>query len=427
MSRTRNDGLPAIEGGKPVRDKFLVFGSPLIGKDEIKEVVHSLKTGWIGTGPKVEKFESLIRNYTGAKYALAVNSATAGLHLSLVVLGIGSGDEVITTPMTFCSSANVIEHVGAKPVFADVEVASMNIDPDQIEKKISKRTKAILPVHMAGRPCNMSKIMRIAKKHNLKVIEDAAHAIGAEYKGKKIGVIGDLTSFSFYVTKNLITGEGGMVTTNSQKLAELIKIYALHGMSKDAWKRYTDEGFKHYQVEVPGYKYNMMDLQAALGIHQFYKFEKMQNRRKEIWSIYNQAFKGLPLILPSDPEPNTVHALHLYTILVDNDKLKTGRDNIQNALHAENIGVGIHFTAVHMHHFYKNKYKYKRGDFPNTEFISDRTISLPFSAKLTNKDINDVIRAVKKTLNYYLVNSPKKAIKVLPKAITNVNGSNNKS
>lgn len=426
MAKVRDDGLPALEGGKPSRESFLIFGSPLIGKEEINEVVNSLKTGWIGTGPKVAKFESLIRDYTGSKYALALNSATAGLHLSLIVSGIGMGDEVITSPMTFCASANVIEHVGGKPVFVDVDLKTMNIDPDKIEREITKKTKAILPVHMAGRPCDMSKILKIAKKYKLKVIEDAAHALGAQYKGKKIGNVGNLTVFSFYVTKNLITGEGGMVTTNDQKLAELIKIYALHGMSKDAWKRYSDEGFKHYTVEVPGYKYNMMDLQAAIGIHQFHKFPAMQKRRQEIWKIYNQAFKGLPITTPPEPEPNTTHAFHLYTILVDKKSLKTGRDIIQNALHAENIGIGIHFTAVHFYNYYKYKYKYKRGDFPNAEFISDRTISLPFSAKLTNKDISDVIKAVKKVLNYYLHNKPKKINKPLPKAIADLKGNEKK-
>ncbi len=418
--KKRNDWLPAFEGGKPVREKFLIFGSPLIGKEEIKEVVQSLKTGWIGTGPKVAKFENLIRDYTGAKYALAVNSATAGLHLSLIVAGISRGDEVITTPMTFCASANVIEHIGGKPVFTDVNVNTMNIDPDKIERNITKKTKAILPVHMAGRPVEMSKILTIAKKYKLKIIEDAAHAIGASYKGKRVGNIGDLTAFSFYVTKNLVTGEGGMVTTNNKKYADLIKVYALHGMSQDAWKRYSDEGFKHYQVQVPGYKYNMMDIQAALGIHQFYRFESMQKRRKEIWEIYNQAFRDLPVIIPAEIEPGVEHAMHLYTILVDIDKLKASRDDVQNALHAENIGIGIHFTNLHLHHFYRNKYDYKKGDFPNTEFISNRTISLPFSAKLTNKDIQDVIKAVRKVINYYLFNKPKKVKKKLPKAVSDV-------
>lgn len=409
--------LPALEGGSPVRDTFLVFGSPQIRKDEINEVVDSLKVGWLGTGPKVARFEKMVSEYVGAKYALALNSCTAGLHLSLLTCGIGAGDEVITTPMTFAATANVIEHVGAKPVFVDIELPSMNIDPKEIERKITKKTRAIIPVHMAGRPCKMDEIMKIARKFNLKVIEDAAHAFGAEYKGKKIGTVGDLTAFSFYVTKNLVTGEGGMVTTKNKEYADFIKVNALHGMSKDAWKRYSDEGFKHYLVTHPGYKYNMMDLQAAIGIHQLKRFNENQKRRKEIWTEYNKAFKNLPLEIPSDPDPETVHGYHLYTILVNVDKLKVDREIIQNALHAENIGLGIHFIALHLHPFYKKKYGFKRGEFPNAEYVSDRTISLPFSAKLTNKDITDVIKAVRKVLLYYQRNKhePKKV--KLPKAI----------
>lgn len=408
--------LPAIEGGTPVRKKFLIFGSPKIGKEEIEEVVDSLKSGWLGTGPKVAKFENLIANYVGAKYAIALNSATAGLHLSLIAAGIKEGDEVITTPMTFAATANVIEHVGATPVFVDVDLSSLNIDPFKIEEKITKKTKAILPVHMAGRPCNMDKIKKIAKYNNLKIIEDAAHAFGARIGEKRIGNIGDLTVFSFYVTKNLITGEGGMVTTNSRKYAELVRVYSLHGMSKNAWKRYSDEGFKHYLIEVPGFKYNMMDLQAAIGIHQFYNFERNQKRRKEIWNKYNQAFKDLPFRIPSDPEKNTEHAYHLYTILLDIDKLKADREIIQNAIHAENIGLGVHFISLHLHPYYKNKYLYKRGNFPVSEYISDRTISLPFSPKLTQRDVDDVIRAVRKISLHYLENKPHHQKVKLPKA-----------
>ena len=414
MAKSRTD-LPALEGGPSSR--FLVFGSPFIGQEEIDEVVDSLRSGWLGTGPKVAKFEGLVRDYTGAGFALALNSCTAGLHLSLLACGIGRGDEVITTPMTFASTVNVIEHVGAKPVFADIELPSMNIDPKEIEKKISKKTKAIIPVHLAGRPCRMDEISSIARKNKLKIIEDAAHAFGAEYKGKKIGTIGDLTAFSFYVTKNLVTGEGGMVTTNNKKYADFIQLYGLHGMSSGAWKRYSDAGFRHYLVQAPGYKYNMMDLQAAIGIHQFYRFEEGQKRRKEIWKQYNEAFADLPLTLPADPQPETVHALHLYTILIDLDKLKAEREVVQQALHAEGIGIGIHFIAVHLHPFYKNKYGFKKGDFPNAEYISDRTISLPFSAKLADTDVRDVIRAVKKVLTYYAENEPKHLKVHLPKAI----------
>lgn len=413
-----NATVPAIFGGSPVRKNFLVFGSPKIGKEEIKEVVDSLKSGWIGTGPKVAKFEQMVAEYTGAKYAIALNSATAGMHLSLIACGIKPGDQVITTPMTFAATANVVEHIGATPVFADIKVDTMNIDPEEIEKKITKKTKAIIPVHMAGRPCDMTKIKKLARVYNLKIIEDAAHAFGTKYRNKMIGTIGDASAFSFYVTKNLITGEGGMVTTNDKKIADKIRIYSLHGMSKDAWKRYTDSGFKHYLIEVPGFKYNMMDLQAAIGIHQLIAFKQNQKRRREVWDFYNHAFKNLPLIRPTDPEKNTEHAFHLYTILVDVDKLKATREEIQQALHGENIGLGIHFIALHLHPFYKNKYNLKRGDFPNSEFVSDRTISLPFSAKLTDKDSKDVVKAVKKVLKFYMEKSGKKT-HILLKAFKN--------
>lgn len=410
-------GLPALEGGIPIRKKFLVFGSPKIGKPEIKEVVHSLKIGWIGTGPKVAKFEDMVREFTGAKYAMALNSCTAGLHLSLIAINIKRGDEVITSPMTFAATANVIEHVGATPVFADIEINSMNIDPKEIEKKITKKTKAIIPVHIAGRPCKMDEILKIAKKYKLRVVEDAAHAFGAEYHHKKVGNLGDLTAFSFYVTKNLVTGEGGMVTTNNKRFADLIKIYSLHGMNHDAWKRYSDEGFKHYLVQVPGYKYNMMDLQAAIGIHQLKSFNENQKKRARIWDRYNNAFRDLPIKLPSEIERETTHAYHLYTILVDPKKIKANREIVQAAIHAENIGIGIHFVALHHHPFYKRKYGYRKGHFPNAEFISDRTISLPFSAKLTDKDVEDVIQAVRKTILYYSQYKPRQREVSLPKAI----------
>lgn len=262
----------------------------------------------------------------------------------------------------------------------------------------------------------MEKIMRIAKKYKLKVIEDAAHALGASYHGRKIGSIGDMSIFSFYVTKNLVTGEGGMITTNNQSYAEKTRVYSLHGMSKDAWKRYSDEGFKHYLIEVPGYKYNMTDIQASLGIHQLAKFDQNQKKRKENWKMYNQAFLNLPIITPSAVEPNTAHAYHLYTILVELDKLKVDRDIIQSAIHAENIGVGIHFISLHDHPYYKQKYGFKMDDFPNSEYISQRTISLPLSSKLTKRDVEDVILAVKKVLDYYKNNSHKSRKVSLPQA-----------
>jgi len=385
----------------PVRDSFLIFGSPKIEKEEIREVVDSLKTGWLSTGPKVAKFERSFKKYIGSKYAVALNSCTAGLHLALLVTGIKKGDEVITTPMTFAATANTIVHVGAKPVFVDIDRKTMNIDPMLIEKKITPKTKALLPVHFAGRPCDMDIILDIAKKHNLLVIEDAAHAVGARYKDKKIGTIGDITAFSFYVTKNIVTGEGGMVTTNNQNWAEKIQILALHGLSQGAWSRYSDKGFKHYRIITAGYKYNMMDLQAALGIHQLKRIDKYQQRREAIWKRYDEAFKNLQVFIPAPPQKHTVHARHLYTLLLDINRLKANRDKIQQALYRENIGTGIHFISLHLHPYYQKIFRYKRGDFMNAEFVSDRTISLPFSAKLTDSDVQDVIEAVKKIIKKY--------------------------
>lgn len=382
----------------PVRDNFLVFGSPLIEEDEIREVEATLRSGWIGTGPRVSRFEEMFGGYIGSKYSIALHSCTAALQLSMIVAGIGPGDEVITTPMTFCATANAIIHTGARPVFADVERATMNIDPHEIEKKITGKTKAIVPVHLAGRSCNMQAISGLAKQYNLKLICDCAHAIETEYHGQKVGQLGDISTFSFYVTKNLVTGEGGMITTENEEYADKIKMYALHGMDKDAWERYSDEGFKHYQVVFPGYKYNMTDMQAALGIHQLRKLEQRHIRRQQIWDTYNEAFKDFPLRTPAPPENNTRHALHLYTILLDLDKLKTDRDGVLNALIKENIGTGIHYTTLHLHPYYQNTYHYKLGDFPNAEYISERTISLPLSAKLSDQDVKDVIKGLKKVL-----------------------------
>ncbi|MCK4541387.1 MAG: DegT/DnrJ/EryC1/StrS family aminotransferase [Spirochaetales bacterium] len=381
------------------REKYLIFGSPLIEEPEIQEVVDTLRSGWLGTGPKVARFENIFKEYTGAKYAMALNSCTAGLHLSMIVIGIRSGDEVITTPLTFCSTANAIIHTGATPVFVDVERETMNIDPEKIEEAITPRTRVIIPVHFAGRPCNMDAIMDIARQHDLIVIEDAAHCIEGWYKGEKIGNIGDMTCFSFYVTKNIVTGEGGMVTTNKEVWADKIKMYGLHGLSKDAWRRYSDEGFIHYQVLFPGFKYNMMDIQASLGIHQMKRIDKYLKRREEIWKMYDDAFSSLPVTCPVQPEHNTVHARHLYTLLIDIDKIKKTRDDIQQELHELNIGTGIHFISLHLHDYYRKTYGFKPDDFPNAKYISNRTISLPLSAKLTDGDVGDVVEGVKKVLH----------------------------
>ena len=382
-----------------MRKDFLIFGSPAIDQAEIDEVVATLRSGWIGTGPRVARFEEMFREYIGAAHAIALNSCTAALHLSMVVSGVGRGDEVITTPMTFCATANSIVHTGARPVFVDVEADTGNIDPDRIEEAITPRTKAILPVHYAGRPCRMDTIEAIARRHNLLLIEDAAHAIESVHHGRKIGTIGDLTCFSFYVTKNVVTAEGGMVTTNNPDFAAKIKMYGLHGMSKDAWKRFSDEGYRHYQVLFPGFKYNMTDIQAALGIHQLARVAHGAKRRDEIWARYDEAFADLPVVRPARVDEGTVHARHLYTILVKTEVTGKSRDQTLNELIRLNIGTGVHYTALHLHPYYRETFGHKPGDFPNAEFIGERTLSLPLSTKLSDDDVAAVIEAVTHVLS----------------------------
>ena len=384
-----------------MRNTFLVFGSPKIEEEEIQEVVECLRSGWISTGPRVGKFQEMFRQYIGTRHARALNSCTAGLHLAMLAAGMGPGDEVITTPLTFAATANAVIHTGATPVFADIELPSMNIDPTEIEKKITPRTKAIIPVHLCGRPCNMQRILELARAYNLIVIEDAAHATEAIYHGKKIGTLSDMAVFSFYVTKNLVTGEGGMITTDNDRYAEKIEIYGLHGMSRGAWKRYSDEGFKHYQIVFPGFKYNMMDLQAALGIHQLKRIETYLKRREEIWERYDKAFSNLPVMLPPPPEPDTRHARHLYTPLLRLEDLHVDRDTIQQELHRLNIGTGIHFISLHLHPYYRDTYGYRPDDFPNAQYVSERTISLPLSAKLSDEDVADVIEAFTSVLERF--------------------------
>lgn len=381
------------------RKNFLVFGAPAIEDAEIQEVVATMKSGWLGTGPKVAQFEDDFRVFKNAQHAIAINSCTAALHLSMLAAGVKPGDEVITTPLTFCSSVNAIIHAGATPVLSDIEPETMNIDPRHVENKISPKTRAILPVHFAGRPCNMDSLCDIAQKHNLKIIEDCAHAIEAEYKGKKTGTFGDFGCFSFYVTKNIVTGEGGMVLAKTAENAALIKMLALHGMSNDAWHRFSDEGYKHYQVVECGFKYNMMDIQAAIGIHQLKRIDSYWEARRKIWQAYNKAFSKLPIGLPADPEPNTRHAYHLYTILIDEEKTGISRDKFLEAMTSENIGVGVHYLSIPEHPFYQDTFSCKPEQYPNAMRIGRQTVSLPISAKLTDDDTDDVINAVRKIIN----------------------------
>ncbi len=380
-----------------MRSEFLVFGKPRIEEEDIAEVVATLRSGWIGMGPRTIQFERDFAAYTGAKHAIAVNSCTAALHLGLIAAGVGPGDEVITTPLTFAATANVIEHVGARPVFADIDRRTQNLDPARVAEKITPRTKMIVPVHMLGRAADMDPLLALAATHNLKIMEDAAHAVETVYRGRHAGTIGHFAAFSFYANKNVTTGEGGMLTTDDDDAAEHIRRLRLHGISKDAWKRYSSEGFTPYELVEPGYKYNMLDLTAALGLGQLRRVEENWRIRERLVTLYNEGLSEVPgLTLPAmEPlTPGDRHSWHLYTIGLDLEGLTLGREAFIDALQARNIGSGIHYTALHMQGYYREHYGYKRGDLPNAEWVSDRTVSLPLSPAMTEADVEDVIEAV---------------------------------
>jgi len=380
------------------QNKYLVFGAPIIQEDEIAEVVQSLRSGWIGTGPKVKRFEDNFKKYKGASYAVALSSCTAALHLSLIAVGIQSGDEVITSAMTFCATINAIIHSGGTPVLADCSPITQCIDPDDIERKITPRTKAIIPVHFAGHACEMDEIMSLAHKYNLKVIEDCAHAIETTYKGIPVGNFGDFGCFSFYVTKNIITGEGGMVLTKDEENVDKIKMLALHGMDKDAWHRFSDEGYKHYDVVCSGFKYNMTDLQAAIGIHQLKKVDIYREKRKAIWDRYQSEFLKLGIHCPSKPPKFIKHAYHLYTVCIDSLNPSVSRDEFLVQMGGNGIGVGVHYRSIPTHIYYQKTYGWKPEDYPHSHKIGEQTVSLPLSPKLSDVDVERIISTVKDIL-----------------------------
>jgi dTDP-4-amino-4,6-dideoxygalactose transaminase len=382
----------------PTTHPFLVFGQPQIEQEEIDEVVDSLRNSWLGTGPKVARFEHDFSAYKGVEHVAALNSCTAALHLSLLAAGVGPGDEVITTPMTFCATVNAIIHAGATPVLADIDPATMNITPREIERKLTPRTRAILPVHFAGRPCDMDAIMQLARERNLKVIEDCAHAIETEYRGQKAGTFGDFGCFSFYSTKNVVTGEGGMVIARREEDIARIKVLGLHGMNKDAWKRFGDEGYKHYYVTECGFKYNMMDLQAAIGIHQLARVEQNWLRREQVWQHYMEAFAELAIGLPAPIEADTRHAYHLFTVMIDQEKTGVSRDEFLDRMTAQGIGVGVHYLSLPEHPYYQQTLGWKPEDYPHAMKVGRETVSLPISAKLSPQDMHDVVSAVKTSL-----------------------------
>jgi dTDP-4-amino-4,6-dideoxygalactose transaminase len=383
------------------RETFLPYSVPLIDDDDISEVVETLKSGWVAKGPRTIEFEKRFAEYTGAKYAIAMNSATAALHIALIAGGVKPGDEVITTSITFAATANTIIHVGATPVFVDVDPNTFCIDANKIEEKITDKTTAIVPVHYTGHACDMDKIRAIAEKHNLFVSEDAAHAIDTYYKGDLIGKKGDCASFSFYATKNICTGEGGMLTTNREDIAEKARVMSTHGMSKAAWNRYGKGGAWRYDIEYPGHKYNMFDIQGALAKTQMNKLSFMQDRRKEIVKEYEEAFSKLDgLKLPPEAD-YTTHSWHLYVVRLELDKLTIDRDKFIELMGEANIGTSVHFIPVHLMSYYRENYGYKEGDLPVAENYFDTIVSLPLYPKMTNEDVQDVINAVTDIVNEY--------------------------
>jgi dTDP-4-amino-4,6-dideoxygalactose transaminase len=376
------------------RDTFLVFGSPDIREADISEVLDSLRSGWIGTGPKVQRFEGMLSEYLAAPEVRCVSSCTAALFLAMHALGIGAGDEVIVPAMTFVASANAVEHVGARPVLVDVDLDTGLMDLAAADHALTPHTKAIMPVHLAGRPLDMEGLNALRDRHGIAIIEDAAHAIGAEWRGRKIGGFGNLTAFSFYVTKNITTIEGGALSMQDTELARRIERLALHGLSLGAWQRFSDAGFKHYEVTEPGFKFNMTDIQAALGIHQLSRLDAAIDRRAEHWTAYDRDLADLPLVLPPKSPGHVRHARHLYQVRVGPDS-PLGRDELIDGLHLRNIGTGVHYRGVHFQPYYREKYRIDSATLPNATEISETTLSLPLSSRLTDQDRQDVVAALR--------------------------------
>jgi dTDP-4-amino-4,6-dideoxygalactose transaminase len=397
--------MPAIEtsvphqqnGGRgraPARDRFLPFSQPYLGEEEIEAVVSCLRSGWLTSGLRVQEFERDFAAYIGCKHALAVNSCTAALHLALEAVGVGPGDEVITSPMTFAATAAVIEHLGARPVLADCEAATLNLDPAQLAARITSRTRAIVPVHFAGQPCAMDAILDLARAHRLPVVEDAAHALPARYDGRLVGTLGSITCFSFYATKTMTTGEGGMVVTDDDLYAERMRVMRLHGMTCDAWKRYAKDGSWSYDILAAGFKYNLTDVAASIGIQQLKRSDSFLARRRHIARRYSEAFGGLRGLRAPTVADDADHAWHLYVVQLVPEVLTIDRDEFIRELTALNIGVAVHFIPLHLHSYYRYKYGYQPTDFPNAYFASRRIVSLPLYPKMTDGDVEDVIAAV---------------------------------
>jgi len=384
-----------------IRRGFLPFHLPEISEDEIQAVVATLRSGWLTTGPKVRQFEKDFSRYVGSRHTVAVNSGTAALHLALDAVGITEGDEVIVPTMTFAATAEVVLYLKARPVLVDCKRDTLNIDPDQIEKAITPKTKAIIPVHFGGRPSEMGRILEIARHHNLRVIEDAAHAVPARYGRKMVGTIGDITCFSFYATKTITTGEGGMVTTDNSEWAEHMRVMSLHGISKDAWKRYTADGPWSYEILYPGYKYNLTDLAAAIGVEQLKKCDRFWEVRQRYANLYNRGFRDVQEITAPPSVNGSQHAWHLYVIQLNLEQLSINRSEFITLLKERGIGTSVHFIPLHLHPFYRDKFGYRPEDFPEASSAFERIVSLPIYPKMTEADVQEVILAVTKIVRHY--------------------------
>lgn len=388
--------------------KFIPYALPLTGEEEIAEVIDTIKSGWLTTGPKTKQFEKDFSEFVGATYALAVNSATAGLHLGLEALGVGSGDKVITTVHTFTATAEVIRYLGADPVFVDIEGDSFNIDCDEIEKALISHpeVKVIMPVHYAGQAANMTKIMALAKKYSVKVLEDAAHAVPSTHNGKFIGTFGDITVYSFYANKTITTGEGGMLVTNNEEYAKRIGCMRLHGISKDVFDRFTStKPSWHYQVVAPGFKYNMTDIAASMGIHQLKKAWRLQERRKAIAYKYNNAFNELPVVTPLIVDEEDVHSWHLYVLQLNIEELSISRERFIEVLAEQGIGTSVHYIPLHFHPYWQEAYNLKEADFPKSSAIFERIVSLPNYPKMTDEQVDKVVRVVIEVLQEHKINA----------------------
>ncbi|MBM4452975.1 MAG: UDP-4-amino-4,6-dideoxy-N-acetyl-beta-L-altrosamine transaminase [Chloroflexi bacterium] len=387
----------AIEGGVPVRSTLLPYGHHWIDDGDIAAAVEVLRSDWITQGPKVDEFERKVANYCGVKYAVAVSSGTAALHAACAVAGISTGDEAITTPITFAATANAVVYCGAKPVFADIQEDTLNIDPREIERKLTSRTKAILPVDFAGHPADLEEIMAIARSRKIVVIEDASHALGAEYEGRKIGSLADMTILSFHPVKHITTGEGGMILTDNEEFCEKLKIFRHHGIVREK----SDNGSWYYKIYNPGYNFRITDFQCALGISQLNKLNRFIERRREIATKYNAELAEMDEILIPVEDKRVKAVYHIYTIQLKTELLTTGRKEIFKALRAENIGVSVHYMPIHLHPFYQQKFGYKKGDYPTAEEYYERAITLPLFPSMSDEDVKDVIKAVKKVVRRY--------------------------